>query len=158
MHKLFLPFFLIPLILMSCGKTSPPDGAVNFTITDLEGKSNSFSQFYGKTVLLNIWATWCPPCVKEIPDLNEIYHEYKDKNVVVLGVSVDQSVDVVKADLNGKLKIDYPVWFADQDFINQFSISSIPKTLIINKDGKVIEQFIGLQSKGTFINGLQKAM
>jgi thiol-disulfide isomerase/thioredoxin len=160
MKKMFIGSSLIMIaLIISCSKSSaPPEGAINFTLPDLDGKINSFSQFYGKPVLLNIWATWCGPCVREIPDINQIYHEYKDKNIIVLGVSVDQNADVVKADLNGKLKIDYPIWIADEDFMKQFNITSIPMTLIINKEGKVVDQFVGMQSKETFIEGLSKAL
>ncbi len=149
---------LILITLTACQKTPEISGAFDFTVSDLNGNEMKFSQFRGKTVLLNIWATWCPPCVKEIPDLNELHHAYQDKNVVILGVSVDAKIDDVTSALKSNLKIDYPVWFANRDFLEQFKVSSIPHTLIVDKNGLVVQQMIGKHSKSAFESALQKAM
>jgi peroxiredoxin len=146
------------LLTLACQKTPEISGALDFTVNDLSGNEVKLSQYRGQLVLLNIWATWCGPCVREIPDLNALHHSYKDKNVVVLGVSVDAKMDDVKQALNSNIKIDYAVWFANQDFIKQFQISSIPHTMIIDKNGFVVQQMIGMQSKETFEGAIQKAL
>lgn len=157
MKKLLVSLALV-LITVSCQKSPEMSGVLDFTVNDLNGNEVKFSQYRGKVVLLNIWATWCPPCVKEIPDLNELHHAYKDKDVVILGVSVDAKIDDVKQALNSNIKIDYPVWFANRDFLEQFKVSSIPHTLIVDKKGLVVQQMIGMQSKETFETAIQKAM
>lgn len=157
MKKLLVSMALV-LITVSCQKSPDIPGTLDFTVNDLNGNEVKFSQYRGKVVLLNIWATWCPPCVKEIPDLNELHHAYKDKDVVILGVSVDAKIDDVKQALNSNIKIDYPVWFANQDFIKQFQVTSIPHTLIVDKKGLVVQQMLGMQSKETFASAIQNVM
>ena len=157
MKKLLVSLALV-LITVSCQKSPEMPGILDFTVNDLNGNEVKFSQYRGKVVLLNIWATWCPPCVKEIPDLNELHHAYKDKDVVILGVSVDAKIDDVKQALNSNIKIDYPVWFANQDFIKQFQVTSIPHTLIVDKKGMVVQQMLGMQSKETFESAIQNVI
>ncbi len=157
MKKILVSLVLV-LITVSCQKSPEMSGVLDFTVNDLNGNEVKFSQYRGKVVLLNIWATWCPPCVKEIPDLNELHHAYKDKDVAILGVTVDAKVGDVTDALKSDLKIDYPVWFANEEFIKQFQVSSIPHTLIIDKNGKVVQQMTGMQSKTVFDEALRKAM
>jgi cytochrome c-type biogenesis protein len=155
-HAIIILFFFV---FFACGnKQAPMDGAVNFTITDLDGKTVEFSQYRGKTVLLNIWATWCGPCLKEIPDLKEIHRDYKDKGVVVLGVLLDsESPEAAKPIVIDQLKIDYPTWYGNDDFAKQFGIQAFPTTVIIDKNGKVVSQNLGLQNKERFLNLLKAA-
>lgn len=155
-HAIIVLFFFV---FFACGnKQTTVDGVVNFTITDLDGKTVEFSQYRGKTVLLNIWATWCGPCLKEIPDLKEIHRDYKDKGVVVLGVLLDsESPEAAKPIVIDQLKIDYPTWYGNDDFAKQFGIQAFPTTVIIDKNGKVVSQNLGLQNKERFLNLLKAA-
>lgn len=156
--KHFKWVWMLPLITLSCGKSSDTVKVLDFKANDLNGKTVHFSEYRGKVVLLNIWATWCPPCVKEIPDLNQIYHEYKDKGVVVLGLSLDVSAEDVREALNRGLQMDYPVWHGDQEFAQQHQIRGIPHTMIVNKEGAVVEQMTGMQSKETFEAAIRKLL
>lgn len=156
--KHFRWFWILSLVFLSCGKSPDATKVLDFRANDLNGKTVHFSEYRGKVVLLNVWATWCPPCVKEIPDLNEIYHEYKDKGVVVLGLSLDVSAEDVREALNRGLKIDYPVWHGDQEFARQYQIRGIPHTMIVSKEGTVVEQMTGMQSKETFEAAIRKLL
>lgn len=157
MKRLWL-IMAVMIMIVSCGKSSPTRNVLDFKANDLNGKEMSFAEYRGKVVLLNIWATWCPPCVKEIPDLNEVHHAYKNRDVIVLGVSVDASAEDVRQALKGKIKVDYPVWHADADFIRRFQIRSIPHTMIVNKEGVIVEEMMGIQSRDAFESALRKAM
>ncbi|NUM82496.1 TlpA family protein disulfide reductase [bacterium] len=154
--------FVLFLMLTGCGKkdTIPTvnDGGINFTVKDLDGKTVSLSEYRGKTVLLNIWATWCGPCIKEIPDLKEIHTEQKNNGVVVLGVLLDsESPEKAKPIVYDELKIDYPTWYGDDAFARQFQVAAFPTTVIIDKEGKVVSTMIGQQNKERFMQALKKA-
>ncbi|MBL7994249.1 TlpA family protein disulfide reductase [bacterium] len=150
---------LMMVSIFSCGKKEAGlGGAVDFSITDLEGNSVKLSEYRGKTVLVNVWATWCAPCIKEIPDLKEIHAEYKDSNVVVLGVLLEsQSPEAAKPMVVDQLQINYPTWYGDDAFAKQFQIQAFPTTIIIDKNGKVVSRNVGLQNKERFLNLLKAA-
>ncbi|RKZ93503.1 MAG: TlpA family protein disulfide reductase, partial [Gammaproteobacteria bacterium] len=76
-----IPFLLLILLFLSSTVS-----AVDFSFTDTEGESHTLSQYKGKWVLVNFWATWCPPCRREMPDFIEVYKQYKDKDFIVIGV------------------------------------------------------------------------
>jgi thiol-disulfide isomerase/thioredoxin len=153
-----LPFIMLLMFGGCAKKQAVADGGIDFNVMDLDGKAVKFSDYRGKTVLLNIWATWCGPCIKEIPDLKEIYAQFKDKNVVVLGVLLDsESPAAAKPIVLEQLRIDYPTWYGDDAFAKQFGIQAFPTTVIIDKNGKIVSQNVGLQNKERFINLLKAA-
>ncbi len=116
-----------------------------FTLKDLRSKKVNLSDFKGKVVLLNFFATWCPPCRQEIPELVGIYHQYKKKGLVVLGVSLDmdKAPFVLKSFIK-EMKIPYPILIGTQEVAENYQISGVPTTLIINKEGKIFKRFDGL--------------
>lgn len=131
---------------------------VDFTIKDLDGNQVQLSQFRGKTVLLNIWATWCGPCLKEIPDLMEIHEQYHDQGVVVLGVLLESdSPEAAKPIVREQLKITYPTWYGDDAFAKLFQVRAFPTTVIVDKNGKLVSRNVGLQNKERFLNLLKAA-
>lgn len=153
-HAAIVLFFFV---FFACGNKQTTDGVVNFTVTDLDGKTMEFSQYRGKTVVLNVWATWCGPCLKEIPDLKEIHREFKDKGVVVLGVLLESESPEAAKPIVEQLTIDYPTWYGNDEFAKQFSIQAFPTTIIIDKNGKIVSQNVGLQNKDRFLNLLKAA-
>jgi thiol-disulfide isomerase/thioredoxin len=136
--------------------------AVDFTWVD-NGKKTSFLEVTsGKVVLLNIWATWCPPCRREIPDLVAIANEMAAKGVVVFGVSLDSKADPVASvkAFAEKQSIGY-INVVDNSS-NQIAdayggIQSIPTTFIIDRQGNIVQKIVGSQSKEAFVAALQKA-
>jgi len=112
--------------------------APDFTLKDMEGNSFTLSEHEGKVIVLNVWATWCPPCRKEIPDFIDIQREMRDEGVLFVGVSVDREGWEVVRPFAEKYEINYPL-VVDDGTINQKygPFRGIPTTFIINKKGKV---------------------
>lgn len=132
---------LIGYILISLGCVTPPKRTVDFTLTDIEGKRWTLSE-QKSIVLINFWATWCPPCKKEIPILVRIYNKYKDKGFLILGIAFDKK-ELVKSFVK-KYKINYPVLIGDYRVAQDYEITTIPQTYLINKEGKIVKRWFGL--------------
>jgi len=126
--------------------------APDFTLYDLEGGKVKLSDYYGKIVILNFWATWCPPCRKEIPDLISIQNEYKD-DLVVIGISLDQPS--TQNDLQPFIDyfgINYPVVLGTLEVVIAYgNIQAIPTSFIIDREGNIINKHIGLVPKSILI-------
>lgn len=140
-----------------------PGKAVDFTWTDAAGRENTFSSVTaGKVVLLNVWATWCPPCRREIPDLVKISDEMASKGVMVIGVSIDDKKDAVTlvrtyAEKNNVTYLN--LVDAQKDIAESYgSIQAIPTTFIIDRQGSVVQRIVGAQTKEAFVAAIQKAM
>ncbi len=131
-----------------------PD-APDFTLKNLEGKDVSLSDFKGKIVFLNFWATWCPPCRREIPSFIELVDKYRDDGFTVVGIAVDpreftNNIDKVKP-FAESMGINYPVLY-DSKGVSQLygGIQSIPTTFVINRQGKVVGRIVGSRPKDVF--------
>ncbi len=120
--------------------------APSFTLRDLNGKQVSLSDFEGKVVILDFWATWCPPCVKEIPHFIALYDEYKDQEVAMVGISLDsKGVGVVNSFVR-KHRINYPILMADGRVQGTYGgIRSIPTTFVIDPAGRIRYNYIGFE-------------
>ena len=132
---------------------SEPDSkaAPSFTLQDLNGKQVSLSDFKGKVVILDFWATWCPPCVKEIPHFVELYEQYKGQEFTIVGISVDrQGVSVVKPFVQ-KYQVNYPILMTDGQVDKAYGgITSIPTTFVIDSAGNIRHKYIGYRDKAVF--------
>jgi peroxiredoxin len=118
---------------------------LNFTIKDINGKDVALSAFKGNVVLLDFWATWCPPCRKEIPGFIALYKTYKSRGFVVLGVSVDESTSDVKKFIK-TFKMDYPVLIGhDRDDLKKAfaPMPGFPTSFVIARDGTICFQHTG---------------
>ena len=120
------------------GKTAPP-----FKATGLDGKDVALSELKGHVVVLDFWATWCPPCRKSLPHLDELYHRMKDKGVEVFAVNQEETKEKIQAFVD-KTKLTVPVLLDVEGKINRdYGASGIPQTVVIDKDGKVVKVIIG---------------
>lgn len=117
--------------------------APDFTLKDLSGSSVSLSSFRGKVVLINFWASWCPPCREEMPSLDRLYNAYKSKGLVVLAVATDKRISDVKSYMS-KYPRDFLV-LPDPDLkiSRLYKVFSMPTTFLIAKDGGVIKRYLG---------------
>ncbi len=128
----------------------------DFTLNDLQGKPWTLKSLKGKVVLVNFWATWCPPCRKEIPDLDLLYNRLKDKGFVVLGIT-DEKAEVVNSFVTGH-SMSYPVLLDPGRSVNkQFAVQGIPRTVIYNRSGKLAAEAIDMRTQKQLIALLAKA-
>ncbi|MCX6569775.1 MAG: TlpA disulfide reductase family protein [Candidatus Aminicenantes bacterium] len=126
--------------------------APEFSLQDLQGNALSLASYKGKVLVLNFWATWCPPCRREIPDFIEAYKELKGKGLEILGVSVDElSVDVLR-DWTQKAGMNYPVAMATAKIIADYRPGEyIPATIVIDRRGTIRYRQSSLMDKGTLL-------
>jgi len=128
----------------------------DFTLTDLQGKTWTLSDLRGKVVLVNFWATWCPPCRKEMPDLQALYNRFKDQGLVILAIS-DEEAEKVQPFI-AERKITYPVMLDSGRKVNElFQVEGIPKSFVYNREGKLVAQSIDMRTQGQFLQMLAQA-
>ena len=128
----------------------------DFTLTDLSGKTWHLQDLRGKVVLVNFWATWCPPCRKEMPDLQALYDKYKESGLVVLAISDEEAGKVPP--FIAERKISYPVMLDPGRNVNDlYRVEGIPKTFVYDRDGKMVAQSIDMRTKGQFQQMLSQA-
>lgn len=128
----------------------------DFTLKDLHGKSWTLSALRGKVVLVNFWATWCPPCRKEIPDLDAIYTHFQSEGLVVLSIS-DENAFKIGSYFAGA-PYHPPVLLDPGDKVEkEFHVDGIPKTFIFDRDGKLVAQSIDMRTQHQFLAMLAKA-
>jgi cytochrome c biogenesis protein CcmG/thiol:disulfide interchange protein DsbE len=109
-----------------------------------DGQAYTAKTLKGKVVVVNFWATWCPPCKKEIPDLSRVYDRYKSQGVVMLGVMTDSPTEPVLAAFRAQYNMTYPVVRATLDIVDAFhEPDRLPTTFIYNKKGKQVYSHIG---------------
>jgi peroxiredoxin len=129
----------------------------DFTLTDLTGKSWTLSKLRGKVVMVNFWATWCPPCRKEMPDLDTLAHRFAKQGLVVLSLS-DEDDHAKVASYISSHNINYPILLdPDGTTAKKFHVEGIPKTFIFDRSGKVAAQSIDMRTQGQFLAMLQQA-
>jgi thiol-disulfide isomerase/thioredoxin len=116
----------------------------DFTLTDLRGKQWNLRSLSGKVVLVNFWATWCPPCRAEIPDLIALQEKYRDQ-LQIVGISEDEApVETVKRFVD-EHKMNYPVVMLTPDLEKMFSgISALPTSFIVNREGRIVQKHVGM--------------
>ena len=128
----------------------------DFTLTDLTGKPWTLKELSGKVVVLNFWATWCPPCRKEMPDLESLYQQFKGQGLVILAIS-DEDIGKVKPFV-AQEKVTYPVLLDPGRKVNElFQISGIPKTFVYDRTGKLAAQSIDMRTRRQFLEMLAQA-
>jgi peroxiredoxin len=128
----------------------------SFTLNDLQGKAWSLKDLRGKVVLLNFWATWCPPCRKEMPDLEALYLRFKDQGLVVLAVSDEDAAKV--SPFLAERNITYPVLLDPGRKVNeQLQVEGIPKSFVYDRGGKLVAQSIDMRTQRQFLEMLAQA-
>jgi len=127
--------------------------APDFTLKDADGRAVKLSDYRGKVVLLNFWATWCGPCKVEIPWFIEFENQYKDQGFAVLGVALDEEGwDVVRPYIAEK-KVNYRVLLGDDATAQMYGgVESLPTTFLLDRNGRIASVHVGLVSKSNYQN------
>jgi cytochrome c biogenesis protein CcmG/thiol:disulfide interchange protein DsbE len=172
-HSLFKSAIIVALsgiILFSCGKkeekkatpektpqktetkaNTDANMAPDFTLTAIDGKDVQLSDYLGKVVIIDFWATWCPPCKAEIPGFVELYEQYADAGLEIIGISLDQGDLSVVSNFVKSYNVNYPiVYYKDEVIMNYGGIRSIPTTFVVDREGKIVERLVGYKPKEFF--------
>ncbi|MFN7996293.1 MAG: redoxin domain-containing protein [Bryobacteraceae bacterium] len=162
--------FLLGCLLFGCSSSRPvkaaslkPDkerhDAPDFSLKDADGKTVHLSDYKGKVVLLDFWATWCGPCKIEIPWFMDFERRHKDQGFSVLGVSMDEDGwDAVKPFVND-LGINYRIMIGNDTTAEKYGgIEALPTTFLIDRSGKIAAVHVGLTSKGEIENGIEQLL
>jgi len=135
------------------------DKAPDFSLKSVDGKTVKLSDYKGKVVIIDFWATWCGPCRRGIPDLVSIQKEFKD-DLVIIGISLDAEKTI--KDVPGFVKsysINYPIVYGDEKVVMAYGgIQSIPTAFVVDKKGNVVDRHIGLVSKDTYVNKIKELL
>ncbi len=116
-----------------------------FVLPNLDGEEVSLSDFDGKVVVLDLWATWCPPCREEIPFLIELYDEFEEQGLEIVGLDQGGATDLAPfVDSNG---IDYTILVGNRTVGEAYKVSGIPTTFIIGRDGRIAAKHIGFSNE-----------
>lgn len=122
----------------------PGHTAPNFTFPGLNGKMVSLADYRGHVVLVNIWATWCPPCVDEMPSMEKLYQELKGENFEILAVSIDALGTKAVAPFMKKYNLSFPALMDPDGAIKTlYQTTGVPESFIIDKQGILVEKIIG---------------
>jgi peroxiredoxin len=160
MKKYVLVLFLF-LVISGCGKAEANNEintkkkktkekvglaksmiAPDFTLKDTEGNSHTLSEYRGKVVLVDFWATWCSPCIIEIPHFVKLYNKYKERGFVILGASLDNDEKRLKKFIKNQA-MNYPVLVNVRKVSVLYAVQAIPTCYLINKQGQIEKKFMG---------------
>jgi cytochrome c biogenesis protein CcmG/thiol:disulfide interchange protein DsbE len=133
--------------------------APDFSLKDLEGNIVKLSDYEGKVVIIDFWATWCGPCRRGIPDFVELQEEFGEEKLQILGVNLDRGDLSVVPDFAEEYKMNYPVLYADRDVQMKYGpIRSIPTMFIVDKQGYVRDMQVGLLPKSYFVKTIESLL
>jgi len=133
--------------------------APDFTLQSLDGKTMRLSDFRGKAVLLNFWATWCGPCKIEMPWFVELQNQYAAQGFQIVGVAMD---DASKEDISKFAKdmgVNYPILIGKESVGDEYGgVPALPESFLIGRDGKIVDKILGLRGKAEIEDAIKKAL
>ncbi len=147
-------FFLLPASTMAAVEMP------SFSLSDVvSGKQVDSSSFKGKALLVTFFATWCPPCRMEVPELKKLQENFGDKNFSVVAISADQGGVAVVADFVARKKLNYPVLMASYKVISDFGgVYGFPTSFLVNTAGNVVKRYQGFVDYDTLKRDITRAM
>jgi peroxiredoxin len=122
--------------------------APNFTVQSLDGKTYELSKLRGKTVLVNFWATWCKPCIVEMPSMQKAYNQLRKQNVEILAISIDSNPKEIQQFLDNNLQqhLSFPIFFdKDKKVSTSFGTFQVPETYIVDRTGRITDKVLGIR-------------
>jgi peroxiredoxin len=170
MFKTFMKTKLLLLVLMcaalaaACGRSDElaDINVFDITLPSLSGEDVSLAQFKGQVIMLNYWATWCPPCRQEIPDFIDLVNDFGPKGLVIVGVSLDEDNMSMVGDFSREANINYPVLYAG-DLAGHLDkkmggMRGIPTTFLVDRQGKVIKKVVGVAPRELWVKEIKKLL
>jgi thiol-disulfide isomerase/thioredoxin len=131
---------------------TPPQANLKFSFKDINGKKVALSEFKGKVIILDFWATWCVPCKAEIPGFIQLQKKYGDQGLQIIGVSVDDAAGTAKK-YSDEMKMNYPILLAEgkEDILKAYDpIPSIPVSVVIDRQGRIAARHLGVAPMAVF--------
>ena len=120
------------------------DVAPDFQLEDTKGKKVSLSELRGKVVMVNLWATWCPPCIEEMPSMERLHEVMAGEDFVMLAINTEQNGRTVVPEFLQKTPYTFPILYDDKGVVQKlYGVYKFPESFIVGKDGKVVEKIIG---------------
>jgi len=130
--------------------------APDFHLKTFDGKEVVLSELKGKVIVINFWATWCPPCRMEIPHLKAVFEEHRSDGLELIGISVDRGGEDVVKPFVEKNGLEYTIVMADNEVLKKYGpIDSIPVTVIVDRQGNIRHRWIGYRSEKDFVQALK---
>jgi peroxiredoxin len=146
LHVFFLVAFAALFTLQTqAGELKPYKGKPlpDFELSDLKGGKHKLSDYKGKVVLVNFWATWCPPCVKEMPSMQRLQDKYQDRDFQILAVNMGEDATTITIFLD-KIKVNFPILMdSDGAVLKQWKIFAFPTTFLVDKEGNIAYGLFG---------------
>ncbi len=150
---------LLALLPLGCRRSTARRAAPNFELRDADGRLVRLSDYRGKVVLLNFWATWCGPCAIEIPWFVEFERRHKDRGFAVLGISMDEDGWEAVRPFMSRVGMNYRVLMGSDDVARAYGgVDSLPTSFLIDREGQVVSVHVGLVSKSRYENELAELL
>jgi peroxiredoxin len=141
----------IPANAGAIGSTAP-----EFELADLSGKRVRLSDFKGKVVILDFWATWCGPCREEIPDFVKLQEKYRAQGLAIVGLSLDDDGEKAVRPFAEKHGVNYTMLLANTELADRYGgVLGIPTTFVLDRQGRIVKKFIGMMEPRTFEEAIQ---
>jgi thiol-disulfide isomerase/thioredoxin len=147
--SLALTVFLITLLALvgsssAVSQLASMESITNPTYTDMSGNKKDVNEYKGKVLLLNFWASWCGPCIMEVPGLNKVHEQYKTKGFEILSLSLDSQFGLTRIkDVAQRSRMKYTIGKAHTEMLGELQINAIPMSLLFGKDGTLVRKYTG---------------
>jgi cytochrome c biogenesis protein CcmG/thiol:disulfide interchange protein DsbE len=141
--------------------TSDPKGqaAPDFVLKDIQGNTVRLSDYRGKAVVVNFWATWCPPCKTEMPWLVDLENKYRSQGLEIIGVALDEASNDEIAKFARNMKLNYSVVIGDDNTADAYgNVQMLPTTFYIDRSGTIVERVVGITGRGEIEDYMKEAL
>jgi thiol-disulfide isomerase/thioredoxin len=136
---------ILIIIAVACGSGNKSKSGqtelTDFTLVSLGGEEYTLSSLKGQVVIIDFWATWCPPCRNSIPTFVKLYEKYSERGFMILGIGLDDEQALIN--FKDQMKIPYPIFVGSNELAKTYGVSGIPKTIFVDKNGKVRKTQVG---------------
>lgn len=135
---------LVAVLGLFAMRSRTPRLAPDFAVPDLQGQATRLSAYRGKVVLLNLWTTWCPPCREEMPSMERLWRQLRDRGFVLLAVSQDEGGRALVAPFVEQLALTFPVLVDPEHQVgDRYGVWGYPESFLIDREGRIVERVIG---------------